>query len=62
VVAAALLDHCRETLREMQQVGYLTYVPRQFRPYVRAAANQFLPARRTLTQRLLEALPSRRRR
>jgi hypothetical protein len=62
LVAAALLDHYRETLSEIQQVGYLTYAGRQFRPYVRAAANQFSPARRTLTQRLLEALPSRRRR
>ena len=29
---------------------------RQFRPYVRAAADQFSPKRRTLTQRLLEKL------
>lgn len=29
-------------------------VSRQFRPYVRAAASQFSPTRRTLTQQLLE--------
>jgi hypothetical protein len=59
--AASLLDHYRETLNELQQVGYLTYAGRQFRPYMRAAADQFSPKRRTLTQRLLEKLPERRR-
>lgn len=59
--AASLLDHYRETLNEIQQVGYLTYAGRQFRPYMRAAADQFSPKRRTLTQRLLEKLPQRRR-
>jgi hypothetical protein len=39
----------------------LTYASRQFRPYMRAAADQFSPKRRTLTQRLLEKLPERRR-
>ncbi len=59
--AASLLDHYRETLNEIQQVGYLTYAGRQFRPYMRAAADQFSPKRRTLTQRLLEKLAERRR-
>jgi hypothetical protein len=54
VVAAALLDHYRQTLSEIRQVGYLTYAGRQFRPYVRAAIDQFSPKRRTLTQRLLD--------
>jgi hypothetical protein len=61
VFAAALLDHYRETLREIREVGYLTYAGRQFRPYLRAAAGQFSPQRRTLTQRLLEKLAARRR-
>jgi hypothetical protein len=56
IVAAALLDHYTQTLREMQQVGYLAYAGRQFRPYVRAAVDQFSPKRRTLTQRLLQKL------
>lgn len=60
VVAAALLDHYRQTLSELQQVGYLTYAGRQLRPYIRAAADQFSPKRRTLTQRLLEKLPLKR--
>jgi hypothetical protein len=57
VVAAALLDHYRQTLNDMQQVGFATYAGRQLRPYVRAAIDQFSPKRRTLTQRLLEKLP-----
>jgi hypothetical protein len=61
VFASALLDHYKQTLSEIQQVGYLTYAGRQFRPYIRAAAGQFSPQRRTLTQRLLEKLPARRR-
>ena len=56
IVAAALLDHYAQTLSEIQQVGYLAYAARQFRPYVRAAVDQFSPKRRTLTQRLLEKL------
>jgi hypothetical protein len=60
VFAAALLDHYRETLSEIRDTGYLTYAGRQFRPYLRAAAGQFSPKRRTLTQRLLEKLPAKR--
>jgi hypothetical protein len=54
VFGGALLDHYGETLGEIRQVGYTTYAGRQLRPYVRAAASQFSPKRRTLTQRLLE--------
>lgn len=56
IFAAALIDHYRQTLGEIQKVGYLTYASRQFRPYVRAAVDQFSPRRRTLTQRLFEKL------
>jgi hypothetical protein len=54
VVAAALLDHYRETLHEIRQVGYVAYAGRQLRPYLRACVAQFSPKRRTLTQRLFE--------
>jgi hypothetical protein len=57
LVSAELLDHYRQTLDEIQQVGYATYAGRQLRPYVRAAVDQFSPKRRTLTQRLLDKLP-----
>jgi len=53
MLAAVLLDHYRGTLADIRDVGYLAYANRQFRPYVRAAAGQFSPARRTLTERLL---------
>jgi hypothetical protein len=56
IFAAALLDHYKHTLSEMQEVGYLAYVNRQFRPYVRAAVDQFSPKRRTVTERLIEKL------
>jgi hypothetical protein len=54
IVGEALLDHYAQTLREIQQVGYVTYARRQFQPYVHAAVDQFSPKRRTLTQRVLE--------
>jgi hypothetical protein len=54
-----LLDDYRRTLSEIQQVGYLTYVGQQLRPYVRAAANQFSPTRRTLTERVIEKFRAR---
>jgi hypothetical protein len=53
ILATALLDHYRATLSEMEQVGYVAYAVRQFRPYVRAAADQFSPDRQTLTVRAL---------
>ena len=60
IFGSALLDHYRQTLGEMRQVGYLAYAGRQFRPYVRAAVGQFSPGRRTLTERLFEKVPFRR--
>ena len=60
VLAETLLDDYKQTLEEMQQVGFAPYAARQFRPYVRAAAGQFSPARRTLTQRVLDRLAARR--
>ena len=56
VLAAALLDHYKQTLDDLQQVGYATYAARQLRPYVRAAAAQLSPKKRTLSERLLEKL------
>jgi hypothetical protein len=59
VFAEALLQHYRETLGELRQVGYVAYARRQLSPYLRACVHQFSPARRTLTQRLLDKLPAR---
>jgi hypothetical protein len=60
LVGASLLDYYRHTLDEIQREGYATYASRQLRPYVRAAVGQFSPARRTLTQRILERVAARR--
>ncbi|HEY6360519.1 MAG TPA: hypothetical protein VIX63_05415 [Vicinamibacterales bacterium] len=59
VLGAALLDHYRQTLTDLRQVGFAAYGARQFRPYVRAAVGQFSPKRRTLTERLLDRLGAR---
>ena len=60
VFATTLLDDYRETLREIRETGYATYGVQQLSPYVRAAARQFSPASRTLTERLLDNLDARR--
>ena len=54
IVTQTLLDHYRETLAEIRETGYLTFAGRQLRPYVHAAAGQFSPGRRTLTERVIE--------
>jgi hypothetical protein len=59
IFAQALLDHYRQTLDEIQRVGYLTYVGQQLLPYVRAAVNQFSPKRGTLTERVIQKFRSR---
>jgi hypothetical protein len=61
VFAAALLDHYKQTLNEIQRTGYLAYASQQLRPYVHAAVRQFSPQHRTLTERLLEKLDTLRR-
>ena len=58
VLAAALLDHYRQTLSDIREVGYFAYANRQFRPYLRAAVHQFSPKRRTFTERLIEKVSS----
>lgn len=51
--ANPLLEHYQDTLREIREAGYLAYWSREFRPYLKAAAEQFSPERKPLTQRLL---------
>ena len=53
VVGAALLIHYKEALREISGVGFQAYWSRQFRPYLRAAAQQFTPAKLSSTERFL---------
>ena len=56
VVATVLLDHYTQTLADIRSVGFAAYAVQQFRPYVRAAAQQFSPSRLTLTDRLVQAM------
>ena len=56
VITQALVDHYRRTLADIQRVGYLKYTGQQLRPYLAAAARQFSPKRRTLTDYLIEKL------
>ena len=56
VVAGSLLDYYKQTLDELQKEGFVAYTSRQMRPYLRAAVGQFSPARRTLTQRILDRI------
>ena len=51
-VAGVLLEDYRQTLRKIREIGYTRYAIRQFRPYLYAAALQFSPKRRSLTERL----------
>jgi len=56
VLSGALLDHYRESLREMRRVGFVRYGARQLAPYTQAALAAFSPARKTLTSRYLDKL------
>ena len=53
VFTAALLQHYRETMGELKQVGYFTYASRQMRPYVTASLGLFSPKRKTVTDWLI---------
>ncbi len=53
ILVTTWLDHYRQTLSEMEVVGYRAYASRQFGPYLRAAADQFSPHRETVTLSLL---------
>ena len=54
VLATAMLDHYRETLADIRQLGFATYAAAQFRPYVRAALGRFSPQETTFTQTMLD--------
>jgi hypothetical protein len=48
-----LLDHYTEALGEISRTGFFAYWDREFRPYLRAAAQQFAPQHSSTTERLL---------
>jgi hypothetical protein len=51
--AGSVLEHYSNTLRDIRERGYAAYWADAFRPYLRAAAGQFSPKHRSLTDRLL---------
>ena len=55
VLGGPLLDHYANTLDEISTAGFIDYWKREFHPYLRAAARQFLPARKSLTERIIGA-------
>ncbi|HEX7237947.1 MAG TPA: hypothetical protein VF405_13345, partial [Gammaproteobacteria bacterium] len=55
-VSNALLEHYRESLRQLREVGYLRYGVEKLTPYTQAAIGAFHPERETLTGKLLDRL------
>lgn len=51
--AGALLNHYSQALQEIHETGLLNYWTREFRPYLRTAAAQFSPSRKSFTEKLL---------
>jgi hypothetical protein len=58
VMGGAILDHYSESLREIAKTGFTAYWAREFRPYLRAAAEQFKLDHQSATERWLSRLPS----
>jgi hypothetical protein len=56
LVAHTLLDHYRDTLSEIRQVGYIRYWLREFQPYFKGALRQFSTQRQSTTERLLKGV------
>ncbi|MEO8593745.1 MAG: hypothetical protein ABI759_10505 [Candidatus Solibacter sp.] len=52
VLGDAVLDHYTEALQEIAETGFFAYWSREFRPYLKGAAEQFAPGHVTLTERL----------
>lgn len=59
VLGEAILDHYTDALAEIARTGFLAYWTREFRPYLRGAAEQFAPDHESLTERLLAGVTTR---
>jgi hypothetical protein len=53
IVGGAVLDHYSMTLEEIERTGFFAYWKQEFRPYLRAAAEQFAPEHVSMTERLI---------
>jgi hypothetical protein len=51
IAGEALLDHYKSALLEISEQGFVAYWRRQFRPYLRAAAEQFTAAKLSTTEK-----------
>ena len=54
--SAAILEDYSHTLKELREVGYVTYARRQLSPYLRACVDQFSRQQRSMTERLIERI------
>ncbi len=54
VLGDTILDHYTASLGEIGRTGFFAYWSREFRPYLRGAAEQFAPDHESLTERLLK--------
>jgi hypothetical protein len=54
IFGEAILDHYSDVLNEIGSAGFVGYWQREFRPYLRAAVEQFVPEHESLTERLLK--------
>jgi len=57
VLGEVVLDHYTQTLDQIAATGFTAYWSQEFRPYLRAAAEQFAPGHQSLTERLLDRKP-----
>jgi hypothetical protein len=55
IFTGATLDYYGATLLEIRTAGFLNFWAREFHPYLKAAARQFSPRHRSLTQKLLRS-------
>ena len=54
VLGDTILDHYTASLGEIGRTGFFAYWSREFRPYLRGAAEQFAPYHESLTEKLLK--------
>jgi hypothetical protein len=57
VLGENILDHYTTTLAQISSRGFGAFWAEEFRPYLRGAAEQFAPGKRTLTEKLLGIKP-----
>ena len=54
VLGDAILDHYTKAMADIANQGFAAYFAREFRPYLKGAAEQFAPERESTTERLLK--------